>query len=94
MQIKDSDFHQLFELVTDTRKVILNFKDSVDKRFEAVDERFDQVDKHFDTVDRRLSNLETAQLETNARLSKLEAGQHKTTQALTAIADVLREHAK
>ncbi|PTY81592.1 hypothetical protein B5V88_03325 [Heyndrickxia sporothermodurans] len=35
----------------------------VDKRFDAVDQKFIEVDKRFDAVDSRLENLETGQIE-------------------------------
>ncbi|PTY76157.1 hypothetical protein B5V89_18925 [Heyndrickxia sporothermodurans] len=35
----------------------------VDKRFDAIDQKFVEVDKRLDTVDSRLENLETGQIE-------------------------------
>ncbi|BBN97689.1 hypothetical protein [Sporolactobacillus terrae] len=101
MTDKESEFHQLFEVLTDTRKIMLDFKGSVDKRFDAMDQRFESMDKRLSELsdgqsimNHRIGNLETAQIETNVRLSKIEAAQDKTTKAFMTIAELFNEHSK
>ncbi|MCO7125385.1 hypothetical protein NIE88_06340 [Sporolactobacillus shoreicorticis] len=101
MPNKESEFHQLFETLTDTRKIMLDFKEGVDKCLDSMDQRFDAVDKRLDNLsaqqsvmNHRIGNLETAQIETNVRLSKIEAAQDKTPKAFMAISELFNEHSR
>jgi hypothetical protein len=48
-------------------RVLVMFKDSVDRRFDDVDRRFDDVDRRFEQVDRRFDRIES-------RLDRIEHG--------------------
>ncbi|GAB4252823.1 hypothetical protein [Deferrisoma sp.] len=50
---------------------LLEFKDSVDKRFEQVDKRFEQMDKRFEQVDKRFEQIDKRFDEVNARIEQM-----------------------
>lgn len=68
MSTNNHDFDQLFQLMTDTRKLMVEQFNKIDERFERIDRRFESIDQRFDNVEQRLENIETNQKEHNRRI--------------------------
>ncbi len=44
--------------MTDFEKLVLEKLDTMDKRFDVIDDRLDAMDKHFDAIDKRLDGMD------------------------------------
>ena len=44
--------------MTDFEKLVLEKLDTMDKRFDVIDDRLDAMDKHFDAIDKRLDVMD------------------------------------
>ena len=55
-------------------RVLVVFKQSVDRRFDEMDRRFEQVDRRFEQADRRFEQVDRRFDRIDARLDRIEHG--------------------
>ncbi|MDO7269313.1 hypothetical protein [Shouchella clausii] len=92
MTTNDRDFDQLFSLVTEMRKVMIDMKNDMETRFDQVESRFSEMDKRFDDmksnmetrflkVDKRFDEMKEEHVVMNRRIGNLETAQLETMPA-------------